>query len=79
MPTITPPGKTGADAIFQALHKICHVLVKYQVKLTTFIDLLVTAQVITSAEADTAKTFIAAAGATCAVFQKIASYSGISS
>lgn len=69
-------GKSGADAIFAALHHICRVLAKYEDKLLAVIDLAVSAGVITAAQATTAKAFVSSATAVCAIFKLIAGFSG---
>lgn len=77
MPAIT--GKTGADAVFKALSRICIVLSHYRAKLDAVIDTAVTAGVITSSQATTAHDFLATANTVCAVFQLVADYSGLTS
>lgn len=69
-------GKTGADAVFQALQHICRVITKYRTKLDAVIDAATTAGVITSAQAVIAHDFVSTASAACSVFELIASYSG---
>lgn len=69
-------GKTGADAVFQALRHICHVIVKYRTKLDGVITSAQGAGVITAAQATTAHDFVAAATTTCSIFELIAGYSG---
>ena len=69
-------GRTGADAIFKALQRICIVITRYRVKLDAVIDAAVTAGAITSAQATTAHDFVATAGSVCLVFNLIANYSG---
>lgn len=69
-------GKTGADAIFKALQRICLVIAKYRAKLDNVIDAAASAGVITSAQATTAHDFVAAANAACTIFGLIAGYSG---
>jgi hypothetical protein len=75
MPAIT--GKTGADAVAKALHRICLTLSHYRAKLDAVIDTAVTAGVITSAQATTAHDFLATAQTVCAIFELIAGYSGL--
>lgn len=74
MPAVT--GKTGADAIFKALHRCCIVLGKYEVKLIAVINLMHTSALLTDAQQTAALTFIAASTAACDVFKVIADYSG---
>lgn len=69
-------GKTGADAVFLALKHICKVITRYRLKLDAVIDQAESAGVITSGQATDAHAFVAAANATCAVFELIADYSG---
>lgn len=70
-------GKTGADAIFQALSKICRIITAYRAKLDKVIDDAVGAGVITTSQATVAHDFVATANAACAVFQLVAGYSGL--
>lgn len=69
-------GKSGADAVFFALHKICKVLNRYEVKLLEAITAAETGGVITSEQADAARTFVATARVICAIFELVASNSG---
>lgn len=69
-------GKTGADAVFIALKRICIVLSHYRAKLDAVIDAAVAANVITSGQATTAHDFLATANTVCAVFEAVAGYSG---
>lgn len=69
-------GKTGADAIFQALSHICRVITKYRGKLDAVIDAAVAANVITAAQGVIAHDFVSSASAACAVFGLVAGYSG---
>lgn len=69
-------GKTGADAVSKALKHICRVLVAYRNKLESVIDQAEAATVITAAQADTARAFVATADAACQVFILIADFSG---
>lgn len=71
-----PTGKTGADAIAQALKHICRILVKYQAKLQALIADLVTDGTLTAPQAATANDFINLATSACAVFVVIAEHSG---
>ncbi len=72
-------GKTGADAVFFALKRICIVLSHYRAKLDNVIDAAETAGAISSAQATTAHDFLATANTVCAVFEAIAAYSGFTS
>lgn len=69
-------GKTGADAIFGLLKRICHVITKYSAKLNAVVDAAEAASAISSADATTIKAFIAVAVATCDAFGRLAAYSG---
>lgn len=69
-------GKTGADAIFAALHKICHVLNKYNAKLLAVVVAAQLAGAISADDAATIRAFITVASATCDAFGKLAAYSG---
>ena len=69
--------KTGADAIFVATRKICHILIKYSVKLRAFIDSQVVAGNITSAQATTAKAWLDLANAACDVFDILAGFNSV--
>lgn len=69
-------GKTGADAVFKALKRICLVITHYRVKLDNVIDAAESAGAITSSQATTAHDFVAAASVNCAIFELIAGYSG---
>lgn len=69
-------GKTGADAIFKALKRICIVITKYNTKLVAVVAAAEAASAITSSDASTITSFIAAANSACVAFQKLADYSG---
>lgn len=69
-------GKTGADAIFGYLHKICAVLQKYEVKLLAVVAAAEAAGAISSDDAAKISAFITVASATCDAFSKLAAYSG---
>jgi hypothetical protein len=69
-------GKTGADAVFQALRWICRIIGKYRTKLDNVIDAAEAAAVITSGQATIAHDFVASAVVTCSIFEAIAGYSG---
>jgi hypothetical protein len=69
-------GKTGADAVFKALKRICIVLAAYRAKLDNVIDAAVTNGVITSAQGTTAHDFLATANTVCGIFEAVAGYSG---
>jgi hypothetical protein len=69
-------GKTGADAIFKAVKRICLVLSHYSGKLDRVITAATTADVITSAQAATIRAFIASANGACAILELLADYSG---
>lgn len=69
-------GRSGADAVAKALHKICHVLTAYSNKLNVAIDLATAAEIITIGEATVAKTFLGTANTVCDIFEKVAGNSG---
>jgi hypothetical protein len=69
-------GKTGADAIFKALHHICSVLNKYRTKLEAVVTAAQGAGAITSGQATQINDFIAVAVVTCDAFAALAAYSG---
>lgn len=69
-------GRTGADAIFQALAHICRVIVKYQSKLNAVVTAARVAGAITVAQETTINNFLAVASATCVAFEALAAYSG---
>lgn len=69
-------GKTGADAIFKALDKICHVLVKYETKLNAVNDAALAASAITSTQHAAIVAVITTATAACEAFRALAQYSG---
>lgn len=70
-------GKTGADAIAKALHRICLVLSHYRAKADSVIDAAAAASVITSAQATVAHDFLATANTVCAIFEMVAQYSNV--
>ena len=69
-------GKSGVDAVFKALQRICIVIAKYEAKMLAAIAVAETAGVITSAQATVATGFVAAARSTCDVFRAVAGNSG---
>lgn len=69
-------GKTGADAVFKALKRICIVLSHYRAKLDAVIDSAQGASVITEEQAVLAHDFLGTASTVCAVFEAVAGYSG---
>ena len=74
VPVVT--GKTGADAIFRAMHKICQMITKYGPKLSAVLVAAEGAGVITAAQLSAAQTFITGAQALCDVFNLVSQYSG---
>lgn len=72
-------GKSGADAIFVALERVCKVLNRYEAKLRSAVAAAETGGVITSDQATAAYLFIDGARVTCAIFGLIASNSGFTS
>jgi len=69
-------GRSGADAVFKALHRICIVLTHYSVKLDVAIGLAESASLITSTQATVARTFLATSSAVCDIFKIVADNSG---
>lgn len=69
--------KTGADAVYLALKKICQIITRYGVKLNIFIDAAVAANVITSGQGTIAKGFLSSAQAACDVFTLLAEYNSL--
>jgi len=69
-------GKTGADAIFGYLHKICRVINAYEVKLLAVVTAAEGAGAITSDQATKIRAFITVASTTCEAFGALADYSG---
>jgi hypothetical protein len=69
-------GRTGADGVYKSVHRICQILIKYQVKLVAVIATMTELELLTAAQAATATTFIQGAQAACAVFEVIAHYAG---
>lgn len=69
-------GKTGADAIFKAVDKICHVVTAYRSKFNAVIDAALAANAITSAQATTIKDFLLVLDALCVALKALSDYSG---
>lgn len=69
-------GKSGADAIFVALEKICRILSRYHAKCDQAIDAALASGVITSDQATAAHLFVDTAQVTCDIFRLVASNSG---
>jgi len=69
-------GKTGADAIFKAIKRICIVLSHFSSKLSAVVDQAVVDGAITSAQATVAKQLITLATDFCIVYELLADYSG---
>ena len=69
-------GKTGADAIFRALKRICIVLSHYSAKLDLAITAAQAAGVINATQAAAMRNFVGDALALCAAFDLLAGYSG---
>lgn len=74
--TVAITGKTGADAIFIALHHICLVITRYEAKLQAVIVAAEGAGAITNAQKTSINSFLSLASAACTAFQALASYSG---
>lgn len=69
-------GKSGADAIFKALKRVCIVLTKYRSKLNVLVSAASGAGVITSAQETQVNSFLDSAAALCAIFEILADESG---
>jgi hypothetical protein len=69
-------GKTGADAVFKALKRICIVLSHYSAKLTAVVDAAQADGKITTQQQTDAHLFIASALIFCTAFELVADYSG---
>lgn len=69
-------GKSGADAIFKALKRVCIVLAKYQSKLIAVTAAARSAGAITATQETQINNFIAVAVVTCDAFHALADYSG---
>lgn len=70
-------GKTGADAVFAFLHKICGTLKRYDSKLRALIATAKAANLISAADADAANTFLDTSDLLCRIFEKLAGYSNV--
>lgn len=69
-------GKTGADAVFKALKRICVVLSHYQAKLLAVTAAARAAGAITADQETKINNFVAVAVVTCDAFHALAEYSG---
>jgi len=69
-------GKTGADAIFKALKRICIVLSHYRVKLVAVVAAAQSADVVTEEQAVLINDFLGTAELLCAALEAVAGYSG---
>jgi hypothetical protein len=69
-------GRTGADAIYQAVYHICRLIVRFSAKIEALIAAAVVANVISPSDAVKAQALLAAATASCTVWQVLAKYSG---
>lgn len=69
-------GKTGADAVFKALKRICLVIAHYGPKLQAVITSAEGADVITTDQATAARALVSSAQGACDAFALIAKYSG---
>lgn len=69
-------GKTGADAIFKAIKRICIVLTHYRVKFVAVTSAAQTAGVITEEQAVLINDFIGTSALLCAALEALAGYSG---
>ena len=69
-------GKTGADAVFKAIQRICLVITRYRSKFDAVIISAQGAGAITSAQATTIRDFIAGLNALCVALEALSKYSG---
>jgi hypothetical protein len=69
-------GKSGADAIFKALKRICIVLARYQVKLAQVTAAALAAGAITADQKSKIDTFVSIAVLTCDAFHALSDYAG---
>lgn len=69
-------GKTGADAIFKAIRRVCLVLTHYRSRMEAVITAAETAGSITSIQATTIRDFIGTASTLCVALEALAGYSG---
>lgn len=69
-------GKTGADAIWKALHRIAIVLSHYAPKFLAVVAVMQSSGSITSAEAALITEFVNSLTAVAAALKKVADYSG---
>jgi len=70
-------GKSGADAIFKALKRICIVLAHYSPKLDAVITQAQTAGKISAAQAATCRQLVTLATAFCDAYALVADFSGL--
>lgn len=70
-------GRTGADAIFIAVHKVVTVLVAYSSKFRATVAIMQTGGFITAAEASVIISFLDGLPALEAALKKVAAYSGM--
>lgn len=69
-------GKTGADAIFRAVQRVCIVITHYRAKFDAVVTSAEGAGAITSAQATTIRDFISSLNLLCAALDALAKYSG---
>lgn len=70
-------GKTGADAVATAISHICRTVHAYHTKLLALIEDAEIAAVLTHAQADIARNFVASVEAACVVFELIAAFNSV--
>lgn len=69
-------GRTGADAVFKAISRICLVITRYRSKFDAVITSAESAGAITSAQATAIRDFVASLNVLCVALEALANYSG---
>lgn len=69
-------GKTGADAIFRAIQRVCIVITRYRAKFDNVVTAAQGAGAITSDQAQAIRDFIASLNVLCAALDALSKYSG---
>lgn len=76
MPETAKTGKTGADAIFIAVHHVIHTLARYGPKFRAVVAVMLAGGNITAAESAVILSFLDSLNALDAALKKIADYAG---
>lgn len=71
--------KTGADAIYKFVFRICGTFGRYAVKLDPFIESAVISGVISPDEAVVVRAFLAGINGLCVIWKKLANFNSIPS